>query len=218
MQFHRGATIFTSDGKEVARVDRIVVDPATNLVTHLVLRKGRLFSVDKVVPIELITAGANGALIVQLKGDELSRLADYEEKQYVIADEHALTPHPHPDPLAPAETLYYNPLYPEPPLAAATSEPALIQEVKTNTPDGTVAIKAGAKVYSYDDQPIGHVDLVLTSPSPERVTHLLISYGMLRRDHRLVPVRWIANWHEDEVRLAITAGMFDSLPNYEMAH
>jgi uncharacterized protein YrrD len=217
MQFYHGAAVFSADGKEAARVDRVVIDPQTNLVTHLVLRKGWLFSADKVAPMELVTAGADGAIVLQLKAEQLSELSDFEEKQYLVVDEHALSSDLKPDALVPAPSLYWNPSYPEPPMVTPRDH-GVISETRLNIPEGTVAIKPGAKVVSSAEKPIGHIDMVLMSPAPERVTHVLISHGLLLMDHKLVPVRWIDQWHGDEVRLAITSKMFDSLPSFELAH
>jgi uncharacterized protein YrrD len=217
MQLYHGATVFTVDGKEAARVDRVVIDPQSNLVTHLVLRKGWLFSADKVVPVDAIAVGADGAIVLQLKAELLAELPDFEEKEYLIVAEHELSQDARQFMAGPMPAVYWKPSYPEPPVASAGNQ-AYVAETKVNIPDGTVAIKPGAKVITADEKAIGHVDLVLTSPSPERVTHLLISHGLLSKDHKLVPVRWVDNWQGDEVRLAITAETFESLPSFEMAH
>ena len=44
MQFKQGATVSTYDGKNVGHVDRVVLNPKTKEVTHIVVRKGLLVS------------------------------------------------------------------------------------------------------------------------------------------------------------------------------
>src|SRR5512134_1355809 len=87
MQFNQGAGLTTLDGKEAGHIDRVVIDPKTNEITHLVVRRGLLQRKDKVVPINTITSGPEGKLTLHLKGDELEFLPDFEEEHYVLVDE-----------------------------------------------------------------------------------------------------------------------------------
>ena len=54
MQFVQGAGVYTADDQQVGHVDRVVIDPKTLEVTHIVVQKGFLFTEDKVVPLDLI--------------------------------------------------------------------------------------------------------------------------------------------------------------------
>ena len=56
MEIKRNAKVTTADGKDVGRVDRVVIDPQSKEVSHLVIRQGFLFTEDKVVPIDLVSA------------------------------------------------------------------------------------------------------------------------------------------------------------------
>ena len=86
MQFKEGAQVFTSDGEEAGKVDRVVLDPITNEITHLVVRKGFLFTEDKVVPIDLVQSATEER--VELKGvEDLDALPQFEETYYVRAEE-----------------------------------------------------------------------------------------------------------------------------------
>ncbi len=44
MQFKRGAEGFTADGRKVGGIDRVVIDPRTREVSHVVIRKGFLLA------------------------------------------------------------------------------------------------------------------------------------------------------------------------------
>ena len=87
MQFNQGASVMTLDGKAAGHVDRVVIDPRTNEITHLVVRRGLLQRQAKVVPITAVTTGRDGQLSVHVRSDDLDLLPDYEEEQYVPADE-----------------------------------------------------------------------------------------------------------------------------------
>ena len=56
MQLQQGATVRTADGKDVGHLDRVVMDPKSKEVTHVIVRKGMLFTEDKVVPLSLIAS------------------------------------------------------------------------------------------------------------------------------------------------------------------
>jgi len=40
MQFNENAEVFTSTGEKVGRIDRVVIDPKSDELTHLVVKKG----------------------------------------------------------------------------------------------------------------------------------------------------------------------------------
>ena len=59
MQFRASAEIFTADNHEVGKIDRVVINPRTKDVTHVIVRKGQLFTEDKSVPIEQIAEASS---------------------------------------------------------------------------------------------------------------------------------------------------------------
>ena len=69
MQFKENAEVLTSTGDKIGRIDRVVIDPKSNEVTHLVVKKGILFTKDKVVPLEQVEA-ANGDEIILKAGSD----------------------------------------------------------------------------------------------------------------------------------------------------
>jgi sporulation protein YlmC with PRC-barrel domain len=42
MRFNQGDRVMTVDGKEAGHIERVVIDPRTNEITHLVVRRGLL--------------------------------------------------------------------------------------------------------------------------------------------------------------------------------
>lgn len=52
--YKKNEAVYTADGQQVGVIERVVLDPSTNEISHLVLRQGWLFTEDKVVPIELV--------------------------------------------------------------------------------------------------------------------------------------------------------------------
>jgi sporulation protein YlmC with PRC-barrel domain len=84
MRLNLDATVRTRDGEDVGNVDRAVVDPSTNEVTHIVLRTGAIFGRDIMIPREdLERASQDGETIqLDLTKDELEQFPDFMIEQY----------------------------------------------------------------------------------------------------------------------------------------
>jgi uncharacterized protein YrrD len=215
MQFKQGATIVTDEGKEVGHLDRVVIDPKSKNVTHIVIRKGLLISQDKVVPIQYIVTGKGDRITLQMATDKLNELPDFEETHYVALNEEELARNEkHPVFFAPIS--YWYPPYPEM-VAVSQVQPAYEVETKFNIPMGTVAVREGAKVVTQDDQHVGDVEQVLTGAKNDRVTHFIIAKGLLLKEKKMIPIGWIDSLGEDKVRLAVGLRLVQGLPALEHA-
>jgi hypothetical protein len=53
---------------------------------------------------------------------------------------------------------------------------------------------------------VGNVVCVLTGPETHTVTHLDLSQGLLVKNSKTVPIRWVATLDDEEVRLNVPAG------------
>jgi uncharacterized protein YrrD len=212
MQFKQGAAVKTAEGHDVGHIDRVVIDPRSQTVTHIVVRKGTLFTEDKVVPIGLIAGGNND--IVRLIPDvgDLHNLPDYEETHFIEPGEEIDS--------KTAEIGHAMPLYWYPPEGAimggygdiaALSEPTVTER---HIPAGSIALREGAPVHSSDNHHVGSVVRVLTGDS-NKVSHILVSNGVLLKEVKLVPTDWIAKIEDEQVRLAITAKLFHKIEQYK---
>jgi uncharacterized protein YrrD len=209
MQFNRGASVVTLDGKEVGHIDRVVIEPKTKEITHLVIRRGRLQKEDKVVPISTITLGRDGQLTLHLQSADLEFLPTFEEEQYILVedDQSGSTP----------SAVYLSPPYPGGVAGFARYGPKYVTETHFNIPDNTVALKEGARVIASDNNEVGHVAQVLTSTPADQVTHFLIVKGLLIKEHRLIPVGWVEGLTDDEVRLMVDSSTVERVPVVETA-
>ncbi len=209
MQFNQGAGVFTTDGKEAGHIDRVVIDPKTNDITHIVIRKGFLFTKDKVVPIDAIAVEQGGQLALRMALDQLEHLPDFEEKHYVMVDEGKGSATP--------SAVFSYPPYPGGTPVIASSGPKYVTETHLNIPNDTIAVKEGAKVVTRDGEDVGHVEQVLTGVQADHVTHFLISKGLLVKEKRLIPVGWIDQLDAEEVHLAVKSDTVNKLPIVEPA-
>ncbi|HET7087727.1 MAG TPA: PRC-barrel domain-containing protein [Anaerolineae bacterium] len=210
MQFTQGANVVTAQGQDVGNIDRVVIDPRSKEVTHIVVRKGLLSTQDKVVPIDLIAAATADRITLREDAADPQALPDFEEEYYVASGEDGAPPDP---PLGSLPGLYWYP-----PVAGGQigylferSRQAPITQIQRNIPEGMVALKEGAKVISADDRYVGKIERVLIDPQADRATHFLISKGLLLKETKIVPVQWVTNIGEDEVHLAVRSRLLNEL-------
>ena len=209
MLFKQGVEVFSSDNEKVGTLDRVVMDPKTKEVTHIIVREGFLFTEDKVVPMDLIGSVTDERIALQGSKEHLDELPDYEETHYVPRDA-AIDDD--------MNTLYWNPpvdgwggygryafYYPQ---------SQYLRRTEKNIPEGMVALAEGAKVLAEDGDQVGTIETLITDPKDERVTHLVISSGLLLKERKMIPAYWLSSVNDDEVHLSVESRLLDRLPEY----
>jgi uncharacterized protein YrrD len=224
LELKRGAEIQTADGDKIGQIDRVVIDPRTKEVTHLVVRKGGLFSEDRVLPAGFIQTASEDQLTLSAEDINLEDLPLFEEEHYVLNDDRDLPDTIHDQTLS--SFYWYPPLsltYPACTLPATgpgvttrsyMDNPGTLH-IEKNIPEGTVAMNAGAKVYASDGEVVGSVERVFTDPRSDQATHLLISKGLLVKERKLVPAWWIEHIKTDEIHLAVSTKVLEHIQPYE---
>jgi uncharacterized protein YrrD len=220
MQFKEGTRVYTVDGRDAGTVDRVVLDPRTNKVSGIVVRKGWLFVEDKVVPIEMVDIASEDRVTLRETRHDLQELPEFKETYYVPAYEEdykgVASPH----------SSYASPLYTYPPVGVGwwgvgtyldypVVEPEYVVRTDENIPPDTVALREGARVLSLDGEHVGDVQELFFDGDSKRVTHLLISKGILFKEHKLIPANWVELTGEDEVSLNVSTRVIEDLPEYQ---
>lgn len=208
MLFKKGVNVFSSDNEKVGTLDRVVMDPKTKEVTHIIVREGFLFKEDKVVAMDLIGSVTDERIALQGSKEHLDELPDYEETHYVPRDAAV------DDDMS---TLYWNP-----PVDigggygryAFFPQSQFLRRTEKNIPDGMVALAEGAKVLSEDGEQVGNIETLVTDPKEDRVTHLVISSGLLLKERKIIPAHWLSSVNDDEVHLSVESRLLDRLPEY----
>jgi uncharacterized protein YrrD len=243
MEYKTGAPVTTANGDNVGHLDRVVMDPRTKQVTHVVVRKGFFFTEDRVLPAAMVEGLRDDRLVLRpdiTRGD-LDNLPLFEEQHYIMAESGERVRADPTDRALPAAApgagvvgspaLYWYPpaVMAQPgvahttgmPSAAAAgvigldpAPPGYVTETARNIPENTVALKEGARVMAADDEVVGTVERVFTD-ADGRATHLLVSQGLLFKHHKPVPVGWIERVTDDHVTLAVGSGLLKGLPEYE---
>ncbi len=216
MRLTKGADVYSSEGEKLGTLDRVIIDPDTKEVTHLVIAKGLLFTTNKIVAMDIIDQEGKDRITLRSPKRNLDEFQDFEETHYVNLDQ---TENPSSDELPvsywypPVNLVWWraggtdNAIYP--------AMPAYVPRTKQNIPEGTVALEEGAKVISGDGKHVGNIKQLIVDPQDNRVTHLVINEGVLFKERKLVPVTWISGMDEDEVRLTVASNVLDHLPEYQ---
>jgi uncharacterized protein YrrD len=219
MQFQADTGVFTEDGKKVGQVDRVVLDPQTKDVTHIVVRKGFLFKEDRVIPIDRVEAATAERVVLREGTDPLESYPVYQDTAYIRI--------PLRKPGRPEPGMGYpSSVYPYVPLGPLTMQesgiPATARQVdrmvddvsRPNIPEGLVALKEGAKVISEDGAHVGNIERVYVHPEGGQITHLLLSQGVVFKDKKVIPVEWVWRVESEEVHLAVSAEVLAQVPEH----
>jgi sporulation protein YlmC with PRC-barrel domain len=82
-----------------------------------------------------------------------------------------------------------------------------------NIPDDAVALEEGADVTDRRGRHLGTIEDIFAEPETFKVTDLLVSSGMIKKEKKRVPVTWIKDIDEDFVHLYIEQQAFENLPD-----
>lgn len=203
----------------MGQINRFVVDPITNEVTHVVVQKGWLLPEDKVIPFAMVQSTSGEKLILNEEISDFDQLPSFEETYYIRATDER------PGELTPAgdPAYHYAPAYYWYPSQANIAYPGMglpsypwtTGETKRNIPENTIPIHEGTDVHSSDGKHVGDVERLFVDGESKQVTHFVIAQGVFFKDRKLVPVNWVKQVEEDAVHLGVSSEVLDRLPGYE---
>ena len=215
MKLDYGKAIYNAKKEKLGEISDVVIDPKTKEVTHLIAKKGFLFTKDTVIPIEMITKeDEDGIYLGKFTGDE-DDLPEFMEMHYVrvkrssqpgSADHANRTPYL-PYPSASFGSLIYFPY--------RRGRTRFKPQINVNIPADTTAIEKGVKVYTIDDKHVGDVDNIFMDSFTDKVSHFVISEGFLFKEKKLVPILWVKEITTDRITLYVDENIFEYLPDYE---
>jgi uncharacterized protein YrrD len=216
VELKEGTGVFTSGGKEVGRISRFILDPATNEVTHIVVQKGWLLTEDKVVPFEMVESATEDKVVLNETRDNFNELPPFEETHFVRLSDEAVHPTGYANDRTVPGYYWYPPHgyigYPAYGLGYGAWPP---METTQNIPEGTVPLKEGTDVISSDGEHVGDIERLLVESDSNRATHFLITQGVLFKDRKLVPSQWVKSIEDDKVHLSVSSKFLENLPPYE---
>jgi uncharacterized protein YrrD len=222
MEFREGMSVVSSDGKTAGKLNRVVIDPGTKEVSHIVVQKGRLLPADKVVPIALIEKATENAIMLKPEAGNLREMPSFERTLFVGLDDSELGRTGYPAAYVPGFYWYppygmpgysLRPYYEIPFGLTIIAARGGAQGDERSIPENAVALREGAAVFGSDGKRAGDVDEVLTGAG-DHVTHLVLARGVLKHSRKLVPIHWVGRIEDDDVHLKVGSEFVKGLPDY----
>ena len=205
--FRIGADVACSDGP-AGRLQHLVVDPVSNVVTHLVVDSQEHFGIPLMVPMHKVAQASPDRVHLNCTQAELKQMDPFEEVMTSGVEGQ------------PGLTGAIPPLYPTPgfgsfqvlgmagPLGAGPVAMPIIEEV---VPEGEVVIGHNSTVQASDGD-VGHVEDLITDPTTGRLSHLVVRSGHLWATHTFrLPVSAVDVVQEDTVRLRLTQAEVEAI-------
>jgi uncharacterized protein YrrD len=205
VSFPIGAQAWCDDGP-CGAVRRVVIDPLTQTVTHLVVESPHRHEPARLVPVGI--AESNGTDVwLRCTTAEFERFDPAEETQFLAGPVGYENYGPH-------QVLSW-PYFQMHGGQAGPGEPAVRWEPATVTndavPAGEVSVRRGEPVYATDG-PIGHVHGLVIDAGSRRVSHVLLAEGHLW-GHKEVAIPASAVTSVDEgIKLRISKKEVADLP------
>jgi len=186
-EFAMGATASCVDGPG-GKVIRVIIEPASERVTHLVIEPKHRLGVGRLVPLDLVDTTA-GDIRLRCTVEEFDRLEPAQEPELID------------------DGLGLGGLNASMGVAAAVPE-VILQDV---VPLGEADVQRGDPVHALDGE-VGRVQGLLIDPDDHRVTHVLLEEGHLwGRKKVSIPVSAVTGV-EDGIRLSLTKKQVEDLP------
>ena len=213
IQLQKHAHVLASNAQEVGFLERVVLNPDSNVITHIVVRSGPFLNKeDRIVPIELVSDTTEDLVLLDADASTVESMPLFEVKQLVGEEQSvaagASSEHQGAAPFG------ESPIAVLPVLDADETYPT---EIVQNIPEGTVAMKEGAKVIAADGEHLGHVERILADSSVEQITHLLISRGLFSKDLKIIPLKWVMKIGEENVYLNVNKDSIEGLDGIPLA-
>jgi sporulation protein YlmC with PRC-barrel domain len=189
-EFAMGATASCVDGPG-GKVSRVIIDPHTEAVTHLVIEPKHRLGVGRLVPLDLVDTTA-GDISLRCTVEEFGRLEPAQETTELVDD--------FAGDLGPSDL--------NAPVGVISPVQAIVQDV---VPLGEADVDRGEPVHALDGE-IGRVQGLLVDPDDHRVTHVLLGEGHLwGRKKVSIPVSAVTGV-ENGIQLSLTKKQVEDLP------
>ena len=205
-EFTIGARASCSDGS-CGEVRRLIIDPSTETVTHLVVRRGHRREDGRLVPVHLVDA-TTGDIRLRCTLAQFDRLDRAEEVDLIEG------PVPGSGTLTDGGLAYSA-------SGGAYGAGALVEsgptperprtEINDVVPLGETQVSPGDRVHAVDGE-IGRVQGFVVNPGDGRVTHVLLQEGHLwGRKEVAIPIGAVTEV-DPEIRLSLTKAQVGDLP------
>lgn len=196
--------VYTAHDEHVGTVGRIVLDPRTRAISHVVVRKGILFHEDRLVAIgDIATATAERINLRQdVAADDLHPFV--EERYVPLADADR--------PAGPQDKgiRFAMPLSGPVGEAMPSLDAELVPVRERTIPDRLTALETGVPVLASDHHDVGRLERIVTSAQGQP-THIVVEDGGLMPERRALPMEWVSEIAENAIALDVGRDAVEAL-------
>ena len=202
-----GMEVLTAENEKAGELKTVIIDPAKDQISHLIVRKGLLFPTDKIVPFNLIVDGDEESLQLRDFEGDIQDMQDYRERDFVPANNYInnqlggkIVP-----------LIHYSPIGIT---RAQEIELEGIPVTREKLDRDLKALKQGMDVISLDEKRVGRVKEIILHPTEGRITHLLVADGILIKNKVLIPAVWVGKIAESKIKLYVDSSVIELLPDF----
>jgi sporulation protein YlmC with PRC-barrel domain len=197
MEFPLDAQVHCRDGY-CGRSTYVVLNPTTEEVTHLVVKKTQAPRIDRLVPVQLVEdATAEHGILLKCTLEEFDDLEPFNQTHFVYTD----LPHHARDPSLTLLWPYVVPVK------------RIVDQKVRPIPPGELAVRRGGRVRATDGM-VGRVDEFVVDPDSGNITHLCLREGHLWKDKVVcIPVEDISRIEEKVVHLKLDKETIAAMPS-----
>lgn len=190
LEINIGSTV-ESQGREVGRVERVILDRESYEATHLVIRRGgRLHPQHLLMPMDWIVSAERDCVRTNRADDEVAALPSFEMRHYVRLDELEQEHREHPrSRIKPADWInYFVPIVTRA-LGELYSPPGVAVTDQLLSPNES-AIRRGLAVESNDGHQVGEVQEIFLSEPDWRLSGFAIKRPLLNVVNEVLRADW----------------------------
>jgi len=203
MDLDLGKHVKTSDGHDLGKVDRLILNPETYAIEGFVVHEGHLLSKDVIIDLQDVASiDDKGVVHVKVSEAEAKNLdAFVQEKYYVPSSEryHAFSSQSWIGG-AVSDPIDYGPTH-------YGAEAHLIHPGSVSSDD--VVLSEGTEVYDSEGKHLGSIDEIAYTPNG-LVTGLIIRAGFLFHHDIQVPIDTVSSMTHERIHLRVNAAALEA--------
>lgn len=196
MKFPLNVDVHCTDGR-YGRSTRIILNPATEKITHVVVKAQTIPHKERLVPIRWIKETTPELILLGHTREEVNTLELFDQTDFVQRE----VPYYASDPRL---TLLW-------PYAVPAKK--IVSDTYRQIPPGELAVRRGARVRAIDGN-VGQVDEFVVNPETGYITHLVLREGLpWDKKQVTIPVSEIKRIEENTVYLKLNKQTVKVLPS-----
>jgi sporulation protein YlmC with PRC-barrel domain len=183
------------DGR-CGRSTHIIINPALEKITHLVVKEQWPSKVERLVPVSWVSTTTREVIVLKYEREIFRQLQTFNQTDFIQREESRYASDP-------ALTLMW-------PYTVPVRQ--VIEDEHRMVSPEELAVRRGARVKATDGR-IGQVDEFLVDPDSGYITHLVLREGLpWDKKHITIPISDIARIQEDTVFLKLNKERVKALP------